>query len=320
LAIEDVRRSILVTGGGGFIGSRLVRALLEKGQRVKVLDIQRGLLGPVRSRRLEFVGLESGASMGGMANEEAVQEAVEDVDVVFHLAIAWNGGSWKHVSPVASLFDANVRGTLNVLEASRAEGVRHFVFSSSCSVYGMSTWPVVNEEAACAPETWDGDPGRAYGIVKFATERLCLLYHHQYGLPVTAFRIDFVYDDAQALPSSTIEANLKAGKSIDVIERDGYSAIHVEDVVKALLLASLNRKAYGRVFNLANSVSFVSYREVYELLIPQTDSKSKISLRRDPHHAGRVRESTDKIRRTLGWRPQRTKDDLLKAIARSLPA
>src|SRR3989442_15891839 len=113
--------------------------------------------------------------------------------------------------------------------------------------------------------------------------------------------------DAQALPSSTIEANLKAGKAIDVIERDGYSAIHVEDVVKALLLASLNRKAYGRVFNLANSVSFVSYREVYELLIRQTESKSKISLRRVPHHADRVRESTDKIRRTLGWRPQCTR-------------
>src|SRR2546428_1238509 len=89
LAIEDVRRSILVTGGGGFIGSRLVRALLEKGQRVKVLDIQRGLLGPVRSRRLEFVGLESGASMGGMANEEAVQEAVEEGGVVVPLRIAW---------------------------------------------------------------------------------------------------------------------------------------------------------------------------------------------------------------------------------------
>lgn len=320
MALEDVRRSILVTGGGGFIGSRLVRAFLEKGRRVKVLDIQRGRLESVRSPRLEFVGLDSGTSIGGMANDEAVRQAVEDVDVVFHLAITWDGHTWKHSSPVASLFDANIRGTLNLLEASRAEGVRHFVFSSSCAVYGMSTSRVVNEEAACKPETWDGDPGRAYGIVKFATERLCLLYDDQYGLPVTAFRIDFVYDDTQALPSSTIEANLKEGKSIDVIEGDGYSAIHVEDVVKALLLVSLNKKAYGRVFNLANPASFVSYREVYELLIPQAESKSKISLRKDPHHAGRVRESTDKIRRTLGWRPQKTKDDLLKAIARSLTA
>lgn len=320
MALEDVRRSILVTGGGGFIGSRLVRALLEKGQRVKVLDIQRGLLERMRNPRLEFVGLESGASMGGMANEEAVRQAVEDVDVVFHLAISWDGHTWKHVSPLASLFDANVKGTLNLLEASRAEAVRHFLFSSSCAVYGMSTSRVVSEEATCKPETWDGDPGRAYGIVKFATERLCLLYHHQYGLPVTAFRIDFVYDDTQALPSSTIEANLKAGKSIDVIDRDGYSAIHVEDVVKALLLASLNKRAYGRVFNLANPASFVSYREVYELLIRQAKSKSKIALHRDPHHAGRVRESTDKIRRTLGWRPRKTKEDLLKAIARSLTA
>ncbi len=220
LAIEDAKRSILVTGGGGFIGSRLVCALLRKGRRVKVLDIRRALLESVRSPRLEFVGLDSDASMGGMANQEVVREAVEDVDVVFHLAITWDGHAWKHLTPVASLFDANVRGTLNLLDASHAEGVRHFVFSSSCAVYGMSTSRVVNEEAACQPETWDGDPGRAYGIVKFATERLCLLYHHQFGLPVTAFRIDFVYDDTQALPSSAIEANLRGGKSIDVIEGD----------------------------------------------------------------------------------------------------
>lgn len=320
MAIEEATRSILVTGGGGFIGSRLVRALLERGFRVKVLDIRRGHLESVRSPSLELVGLGPDGLISGMADEAAVRQAVENVDIVFHLAFNWDGHTWRHSTPVASLFDANIRGTLNLLEASRAARVQHFVFPSSCAVYGMSASHVVDEEAPSKPETWDGDPGRAYGIVKFATERLCLLYHYQHGLPVTVFRIDFVYDDAQALPSDTIEDSLRQGKSIDVIEGDGYSAIHVEDVVDALLLASLEKRAYGEVFNLADPASFVTYREVYEILIPLTGSKSWLAPRIDPHHPVRVLESADKLRRALGWRPRKTKDDLLAAIRKSVTA
>lgn len=108
MAIEDVKGKVLVTGGAGFIGSGLVHALLDRGLSVKVLDVQKG---PFREQtaNLELVGLGSDPLTGGMANRDIVKRAVEDVDVIYHLAINWNGHSWRHALPVQDLFDVNIQ-------------------------------------------------------------------------------------------------------------------------------------------------------------------------------------------------------------------
>ena len=110
MPISDVEKSVLVTGGGGFIGSRLVHALLEKGCRVKVLDVQLGLLKGESNPNLEIIGVESDELHGGIADKEIVEEAVEGVDVIYHLAINWDAVTWRHEQPLAELFDANIRG------------------------------------------------------------------------------------------------------------------------------------------------------------------------------------------------------------------
>lgn len=214
-----------MTGGGGFIGSRLVRALLNEGWSVRVLDIQYGDLKEYRDQ-LEFFGVGEDSLHGGMADKGTVKQSIEGVDVVYHLAINWNGATWKHRIPLPDLFDVNIRGTINLLEAARFEGIKHFLFASSGAVYD-NTREIVDEESVCKPELFSGDPGPAYGIMKFVTERLCLLYCHQYGLPVTAFRIGYVF------------------------EPPGEGEINVKDVVWAFLLATLNEKAYGHVFNVS---------------------------------------------------------------------
>ena len=318
-AIENIKKKVLVTGGGGFIGSRLVHALLERGCKVKVLDVRYGLLDEEKKNpNLEFVGVGSDELRGGMTNRDAVEQAVKDVDVIYHLAINWDGFSWRHMLPLPDLFDVNIRGTLNLLEAAKSQGVRHFLFSSSCAVYGVSKSPAVDEEAVCKPELWEGDPGPAYGILKLTTEKLCLLYCHQYGLPVTAFRIEVVFDGDQALPSSTIIDNLLKEETIEVMEGDGFASIHVDDVVQAFLLATLDKNAYGQVFNLSNPATYISYRELYQFLIQLTNSKSDVKLVVDPMHKGRVIESIEKIQNTLSWKPQKTKEDLKKTIAQSI--
>jgi len=318
LAIEKIKGKVLVTGGAGFIGSRLVQALLERGCRVKVLDSRYGPFEGKKDPNLEFIGIGSNELRGGMVDKNIVEQAVEDVDVIYHLAINWDGHTWRHTLPLADLFDVNIRGTLNLLEATKSKGVRHFLFSSSCAVYGELKSPVVDEESVCKPESWEGDLGPPYGILKLTTEKLCLSYHHQYGLPVTVFRIEFVFDENEALPSSRIIENLRRGETIEVIEGDGYASIHVDEVVEAFLLATLNEKAYGQVFNLSNRSTYITYRELYQFLIPYTNSKSKVKLVTEPMHIGRVVESIEKIQRTLGWKPQKTKDDLIKAIAQSI--
>jgi UDP-glucose 4-epimerase len=242
-----VKLEALVAGGGGFIGSRLVRALLARNWSVRVLDVEYGDLEKYREK-LEFFGVGSDDLRGGMVDRNIVKQAVKGVDVVYHLALNWDGATWKHQNPISDLFDANIRGTFNLLEEARLERVKHFLFASSGAVYGNRDLEVVDEESPCKPELFSGEPGPAYGILKFATERLCLLYWHVYGLPVTALRIGYVF------------------------EPPDRGEIHVEDVVQAFLLATLNRKAYGQVFNVACEPTV----------------------------------STRKIRETLGWKPKFT--------------
>jgi len=166
----------LVTGGAGFIGSGLVKLLLREGYSVRVLDLRRGRLDGIREAALEFVGLTSDDLNGGMADRDIVDEATRGVDVVYHLALNWDGHGWAHHRSLADLWNVNVRWTLNLLDAARAQRVQHFVYASSVAVYGKRTSPVMDEEANPQPELWRGGPGPAYAIMKLALERLCLLY------------------------------------------------------------------------------------------------------------------------------------------------
>jgi UDP-glucose 4-epimerase len=318
MPIKDVEKKVLVTGGAGFIGSRLVSALLERKLRVKVLDFHLGPFEEKKDPNLEFIGIGNDGLHSGMTDRNIVEQAVKDVDVIYHLAINWDGHTWRHTLPLADLFNANVKGTLNLLETAKSQNVKHFLFSSSCAVYGEAKSPIVNEETVCNPETWEGDPGRAYGIMKLVTEKLCLLYFHQHGLPVTVFRIDYVFDDNEALPSSGIMDSVAKGETIKVVEGDSYTGIHVEDVVQAFLLSALNKNAYGQIFNLSNPASRMSYHELYALLIKLTPhSKSKIKLIKDPTRISSVLESA-KLQKTLGWKPGKTKEDLRKAIIQNV--
>jgi nucleoside-diphosphate-sugar epimerase len=241
---------------------------------VKVLDTRYGELGNVKTRRnLEFVGVGENDLHGGMVDEGIVEEATRNVSVVYHLAINWNGSTWRHRLPLPDLFDANLRGTFNLLEAALSHNVKHFLFSSSAAVYGetqrtisqghSSAKEVADEESACKPYIWKGDPGPAYAILKLVMENLCLMYYHRYELPVTTFRIEYIFANQ--------------------VELDDGANIHVDDVVRAFLLATLNRKAYGQVFNVAYPAPYIS---------------------------------TKKIQRTLGWKPDNTKEFLETSSAR----
>jgi UDP-glucose 4-epimerase len=318
LPIEDIKKKVLVTGGAGFIGSKLVQALLKSRMKVKILDSQYGPFRKADDPNLEFVGIGSDELHSGMVDKNIVKQAVRDVEVIYHLAINWDGHTWKHKVPLSDLFDANIRGTLNLLEAARAQHVKHFLFSSSCAVYGSKEPLRVNEETVCKPELWKGDPGPAYGLLKLTAEKLCLMYHYRHGLPTTAFRIEFVFDENNALPSAEIIDNLQGKRIIEVVEGDGYASVHVDEVVEAFLLATLNEKAYGQIFNLSNPSTFITYHDLYRFLIQKTKSKSHVRLVSGREYGGRAIESIDKIQAVLGWKPSKTQEDLKQAILQSI--
>ena len=240
------------------MGSRLVRRLLQEGRRVKVLDTRIGELRDVRTHpNLELFGVGRSHRSGGMVDKATVYRVTRDVNVIYHLAINWNGHSWKHSLPIPELFDANIRGTYNLLEAARSRKIDHFLVSSSAAVYGETQRTlssrsrsllkgIVDEESACRPYLWEGDPGPGYAILKLAIENLCLMYHHAYALPVTVFRIEYVFSNM-------------------VQFKDGAN-VHVDDVVRAFLIATLNKRSYGQVFNLAYPVPYMSIRKISRTL------------------------------------------------------
>ena len=122
--------AVLVTGGGGFIGSNLVRGLLERGDKVRVLD------NFSTGSRQNLDGLDIEVVEGELRSYERVHNAIKGAEVVFHLGAL--GSVPRSVQDPLTSSAVNVEGTLNVLLAARDEGVRRVVFSSSTSVYGSS--------------------------------------------------------------------------------------------------------------------------------------------------------------------------------------
>ncbi len=265
---------------------------------------------------MEFIGLGAHHLREGVADRRTVDDATEGVDVVYHLAINWDGHSWAQTLPLAELMDLNIRGTLALLGASRSQGVKHFLYSSSIAVYGKRDSPVMDEETICKPELWRGGPGPGYAITKLAIERLCLFYGVTHGLPVTVFRIDVVFDDDeyQDLSLKTIRAALH-GEPLKVEKGEEDASIHVDDVAGAFAMATLNRRAYDQVFNLSNPGARISDYEVCRLVIDSIRSASAIEFI-EGGLAGPVIGKVERANTLLGWKPLKGKGDLERTIVR----
>ena len=243
MSVERSHQRCLVTGGAGFIGSHIAKALLQSGHEATVLDD----LSSGRHENLEdvFAGNPNGSGYadrfrfveGSIVDESAVDEAMESASVVFHQA-AIPSVPRSFADPAATL-RANVEGTGRVLEACRRHGVHRLVFASSSSVYGDTpTLPKTEEMTPC--------PRSPYALSKLAGEHLCNIYTRQYGIATVVLRYFNVFGPRQD-PTSQYAAvvpnficRMLAGGS-PVIYGDGEQSrdfTYVENVVAANLLAA----------------------------------------------------------------------------------
>ena len=287
--------NVLVTGGAGYIGSHLVRALQEAGHAVRALDLSPPGGDHPAGPGCDFI-------QGSVADPGLVARAVRNVDVVYHLA--WGFLAYRFYPECRPdlerrEIEQNLFGTLNLLEAALAASVRHLLFSSSAVVYGPTGPVQVGEEDACHPErTTLGGP--VYGITKLACEKLCLM-HHRRGLPVTVFRLHGVFSPGRLGQFSHMIEDALAGRPVRATRGAGGEYVHLEDVLRAFFLAMDNSKAHGEVFNLAGTHT---YREpaVARTIVETAGSESRIELIEDPEQR-MVSVSVAKLRRYLGYRP-----------------
>ncbi len=191
-------KHVLVTGGAGFIGSHLTRRLLDRGDRVTVLDNFNDFYDPARKRANVRPFLESDSYRdayrlveGDIRDEGLVERlfAAGDLDAVVHLAA--RAGVRPSLRQPILYEDVNCIGTLHLLEAARRHGPEAFVFGSSSSVYG------INKKVPFAESDRVDQPISPYATTKRTGELLCYNYHHLYGLKISCLRFFTVYGPAQ---------------------------------------------------------------------------------------------------------------------------
>lgn len=235
---------VLITGGGGFIGSNLARALLERGDEVRVLD------NFSTGQRSNLIDLDVELIEGDLRSFERVSSACRGVEVVLHEG-ALPSVPRSIQDPLTSNA-VNVEGTLNVILASRDHGVRRVVVASSSSVYGDAPGMPRAESQAVAPLA-------PYAVAKLAAERYALVANAVYGLETVALRYFNVFGERQD-PSSGYAAVIP--KFIRLMQLGDRPPIfgtgensrdftHVDNVVQANLLAIDAPDAAGKAINVA---------------------------------------------------------------------
>ena len=305
-------RRVLVTGGGGFIGSNLVRALLERGDEVRVLD------NFSTGNRGNLNGLDVDVVEGELRSYERVHNAVRGTEVVFHLGAL--GSVPRSVQDPLTTSAVNVEGTLNVLLAARDEGVRRVVFASSSSVYGGSAQLPARESAPV-------DPISPYGVAKLAAERYCISFSSVYeSFETVVLRYFNVFGPRQN-PRSQYAAvvplfitAIAAGDPVTIFG-DGEQSrdfTYVANVVEANLLAADAPNASGRIFNVAAGApaSVNALADTIGRLLGKPVEK-----RTAPPRAGDLRDSQADVsaaREVLGFEPRVAFEDGLRRTIEAL--
>jgi UDP-glucose 4-epimerase len=237
----------LVTGGAGFIGSHITRALLEQGARVRILD------NFSSGKRENLKGLDVEVLEGDLRDAACVADAVRDINIIFHEAAFVSVP--ESMEKPQECFDVNVSGTSILFEAARKAGVQRAVIASSAAVYGDS-------EAMPLVEDTPLKQLSPYASSKRVDEMYAELYTNHFGFEVAALRYFNVYGPRQRPDSMYAAAvpifirHMLDHKPITIYGDGGQTRdlINVKDVVKANLLASQHPQAAGQIFNVCTGV------------------------------------------------------------------
>jgi dTDP-L-rhamnose 4-epimerase len=290
-----------VTGGAGFVGTHLVDALLERGDRVRVFDnLDPQVHGPDQQRP-RWLSEEAELMIGDMRDADAVARAVRGMDIIYHLAAAVGvGQSMYRIAPYTA---TNTLGTAHLLQVlvDREIELERLVVASSMSIYGEGRYirsdggaPMVLQRSAdqLRRREWelrdtDGvvlqprhtdeakplDPTSIYALTKADQERMTLQIGDAYGIPSVALRFFNIYGPRQALSNpytgvaAIFSARLLNGNAPLIFE-DGEQSrdfVSVHDIVQALLLSVDREEAVGQALNVGSGRS-ITVREVGRVL------------------------------------------------------
>ncbi|MCE7904205.1 MAG: NAD-dependent epimerase/dehydratase family protein [Anaerolineae bacterium CFX3] len=300
--------NVLVTGGAGFIGSHIVRGLLERGDRVRVLDnFSTGKRGSLDGLDVEIVEAD-------LRDASRLTEACRGVETVFHQA-AFVSVPQSMQEPL-DCFDVNVTGTASLLEAARKHGVKRVVFASSAAVYGDSDAYPLSEETPLRPLS-------PYAASKRVDEIYGQLYTASFGVEVVGLRYFNVYGPRQRPDSQYAAAvpifirRLLDNKPVTIFGDGGQTRdlIFVGDVVRANFAAAAHPSAPGGVFNICtgNETRILDLVEILQDLFPSAPAPEFAAPRAGDIY--RSIGSPQKAAETIGFRAEVSLTDGLARTA-----
>jgi nucleoside-diphosphate-sugar epimerase len=289
----------LVTGGAGFIGSNLAHALVERGERVRILDNfatgrQENIAELVEAKKVELV-------QGSITDGETCARAVEGVDFVLHQA-AIPSVPRSVEDPIGTSL-VNIQGTLNLLDAARKGKVKRVVFAASSSAYGEKA------PGQAKVETMMPDPLSPYAVQKLTCESYLRVFYTAYGLETVALRYFNIFGPRQdpksqyaAVIPNFVTAAL-AGRPA-TIYGDGEQSrdfCFIENAIEANLLACAAKDAPGEMMNIAcgEATSLLGVVDVVARI-----TGTQIPPKHEPPRAGDIKHSLadiSKARRILGY-------------------
>jgi len=295
----------LVTGGAGFIGSNMVKKLLEKGETVRVLDnLSTGKIKNLKPDldKIEFIE-------GDFTDLEIAKKAVKGIDYVLHQGAIPSVP--RSIDDPIKTNDSNILGTLNLLIASRDSGVKRFVYASSSSAYGDSPIMPKIESMKVAPKS-------PYAIQKLAAEQYCQIFHQIYGLETVCLRYFNVFgpnQDPESIYSAVIPLFIKRmikGES-PIIYGDGETSrdfTYVDNNIEANLKAcGAPKECAGEVINIACGDE-ISLNELVEKINKLL--KTNIKPVYEEERKGDIKHSLadiSKAEKLLGYKPIVNFDD-----------
>lgn len=319
-------RTILITGGAGFIGSHLSERLLREGNKVLVIDNFNNYYDPaIKRNNVEEVKktcVENNICLdnyiifeGDIRDNEFLKEVFSNkIDSIIHLAAM--AGVRPSIEAPSLYYDVNITGTVNLLERCRENNIKQFVFASSSSVYGN------NEKVPFAESDMVDNPISPYAATKKSGELLCHTYHHLFDMNIACLRFFTVYGPRQRpdLAINKFTTLILEHKEIPFYG-DGTTSrdyTFVDDIVSGIV-SSINyvntNDTVFEIFNLGGdkTVSLIEMVETIEDILGKKAKLNKLPMQ--PGDVNRTCADIAHSRETIGYNPKTTfKEGMKKFI------
>jgi UDP-glucose 4-epimerase len=297
---QGATRRVLVTGGAGFIGSHITDALLARGMLVRVLD-------NFATGRRDYVHPAAELVEADIRDAASMRAAFADIDTVFHVA-ARPRIMFSIEHPLEAHL-TNVVGTLNVLMAARAAGVRRMIYSGSSAVYG-------DQAEIPLRESMPPNPLNPYALQKLTGEQYVRMFYRLYGIETLTLRYFNVYGPRMAIAGAYVTVigvflEQHARRQTLTIHGDGVQTrdfTHVRDVVRANLLAMDCAIADGRALNIGRARN-LSVNQIAAMI-----GGPVAHLERRPADARDTLADISQARAILGWEPEIATEDGVREL------